>query len=39
MRIDEVSAESEDAALSVTVRYTVLETQQTGQAQFRREIT
>ncbi|MDM0109293.1 GPW/gp25 family protein [Variovorax sp. J22R24] len=37
VRIDEVSAESVDATLSVAVRYTVLETMQTGQAQFRRE--
>ena len=38
MRIDEVSAESEDARLSVTVAYTVLETQQTGVEVFTREI-
>ena len=36
--IDEVSASSEDATLSVLVRYTVLETQQPGSAAFTREV-
>ena len=36
LRIDEVAASSEDATLTVAVRYTVLETQQAGEAQFTR---
>ena len=38
LRIDEVAASSEDAALTVAVRYTVLETQQAGEAQFTRSL-
>ncbi|MCA0439580.1 MAG: hypothetical protein E6Q29_13780 [Alicycliphilus sp.] len=38
LRIDEVAASSEDATLTVAVRYTVLETQQAGQAQFTRSL-
>ena len=38
LQIDEVSASSEDATLSVLVRYTVLETQQAGEAQFTRSL-
>jgi hypothetical protein len=38
LQIDEVSASSEDATLSVLVRYTVLETQQAGSAEFAREV-
>ena len=38
LQIDEVSASSEDASLSVLVRYTVLETQEAGSAEFRREV-
>ena len=37
LQIDEVSASSDDATLSVRVRYTVLETQQPGSAAFTRE--
>ena len=36
LRIDEVAASSEDATLTVAVRYTVLETQQAGAVQFTR---
>lgn len=36
MRIDEVGAESRDATLTVTVHYTVLETGQSGLAEFTR---
>lgn len=39
LQIDEVSASSEDATLSVLVRYTVLETQEQGSAAFTREVT
>lgn len=38
LRIDEVAASSEDATLTVAVRYTVLQTQQAGQARFSRSI-
>ncbi len=38
LQIDEVSASSEDATLSVRVRYTVLETQESGSAEFTREV-
>ena len=38
LRIDEVAASSEDATLTVAVRYTVLETQQAGEAQFTRSL-
>ncbi len=38
MQFDEVRAESEDATLTVTVRYTVLETQQAGIATFSRGV-
>ena len=38
LQIDEVSARSEDATLSVLVRYTVLETQESGTAEFTREV-
>ena len=38
LQIDEVSASSEDATLSVLVRYTVLETQEPGSAEFTREV-
>ena len=38
LRIDEVAASSEDAALTVAVRYTVLETQQAGAVQFTRSL-
>ena len=38
LQIDEVSASSEDATLSVRVRYTVLETQEPGSAEFTREV-
>ena len=38
LQIDEVSASSEDATLFVLVRYTVLETQQAGSAEFAREV-
>ena len=38
LQIDEVSASSEDATLSVLVRYTVLETQESGSAAFTREV-
>lgn len=38
LQIDEVSASSEDASLSVLVRYTVLETQEAGSAAFTREV-
>ena len=38
LQIDEVSASSEDATLSVLVRYTVLETQESGSAKFTREV-
>ena len=38
LRIDEVAASSEDATLRVSVRYTVLETQQAGAAQFTRSL-
>lgn len=38
LQIDEVSASSEDATLSVLVRYTVLETQESGSAEFTREV-
>jgi phage baseplate assembly protein W len=37
MRIDEVAATSEDATLTVTVRYTVLRTQSTNFATFTRK--
>lgn len=37
MRVDEVSAESVDARLTVQVRYTVLDTGQAGVAEFTRE--
>jgi hypothetical protein len=37
MRIDEVGAESRDARLTVTVHYTVLESGQSGVAEFTRE--
>ena len=36
MRVDEVSAESVDATLTVTVRYTVLDTGESGVAEFTR---
>jgi phage baseplate assembly protein W len=36
VRIEEVSAQSEDATLAVTVRYTVVETGEVGVAEFRR---
>jgi phage baseplate assembly protein W len=36
VRIEEVSAQSEDATLAVTVRYTVVETGEVGVAAFRR---
>ena len=38
LQIDEVSASSEDASLSVLVRYTGLETQESGSAAFTREV-
>lgn len=38
LQIDEVSARSEDATLSVLVRYTVLETRESGSAEFTREV-
>ena len=38
LRIDEVAASSEDATLTVAVRYKVLETQQAGEAQFTRSL-
>ena len=38
LQIDEVSASSEDATLSVLVRYTVLETQESGNAELTREV-
>ena len=38
LRIDEVAASSEDATLTVAVRYTVLETQQAGAVQFTRSL-
>ena len=38
MRVDEVAASSEDATLTVTVRYVVLEDGEAGVAEFRREI-
>lgn len=38
LRIDEVAASSEDATLTVAVRYTVLKTQQAGEAQFTRSL-
>ena len=38
MQFDEVSAESEDATLTVTVHYTVLETGEAGVAQFSRDV-
>ncbi len=38
LRIDEVAASSEDATLTVAVRYTVIETQQAGEAQFTRSL-
>lgn len=38
LQIDEVLASSEDASLSVLVRYTVLETQESGTAEFTREL-
>ena len=38
LRNDEVAASSEDATLTVAVRYTVLETQQAGEAQFTRSL-
>ena len=38
LQIDEVSASSEDATLSVLVRYTVLETPEPGSAEFTREV-
>lgn len=38
LRIDEVAASSEDATLTVAVRYTVLETQQAGAFQFTRSL-
>lgn len=38
LQIDEVRANSEDATLSVLVRYTVLETQESGTAEFTREV-
>lgn len=38
LRIDEVAASSEDATLRVSVRYTVIETQQAGEAQFTRSL-
>ena len=38
LRIDEVAASSEDATLTVAVRYTVLETQQAGAVQFPRSL-
>lgn len=38
LRVDEVSAESQDATLTVQVRYTVLETGQAGVAEFTREV-
>ena len=37
MQVDEVEAESEDATLTVTVRYTVLQTQESATATFTRE--
>lgn len=36
IRVDDVHAESEDATLTVTVRYTVVLTQETATAQFTR---
>lgn len=39
LQIDEVSASSEDATLSVLVRYTVLETREAGSAEFTRQVT
>ena len=38
LRIDEVAASSEDATLTVAVRYTVVEAQQAGEAQFTRSL-
>ena len=38
LRIDEVAASSEDATLTVAVRYIVIETQQAGEAQFTRSL-
>ncbi|WP_326538115.1 GPW/gp25 family protein [Pseudorhodoferax sp.] len=38
LRVDDVSAEATDAALTVQVRYTVLESGQAGLAEFTREI-
>ena len=38
LQIDEVLASSEDASLSVLVRYTVLETLESGTAEFTREL-
>lgn len=38
LRIDEVAASSEDATLTVAVRYTVLETRQAGEARFTRSL-
>ena len=39
MRIDEVSASSEDATLTVVVRYTVLRTQASKIASFTQKVT
>ncbi|MFT3718304.1 GPW/gp25 family protein [Pseudorhodoferax sp.] len=39
LRIDEVAASSEDAALTVSVRYTVLQTGEAGTAEFTREVS
>lgn len=39
LRIDAVAASSEDATLTVAVRYTVLETQQAGEASFTRSLS
>jgi phage baseplate assembly protein W len=39
MRIDEVSASSEDATLTVVVRYTVLRTQESKVASFTQKVT
>lgn len=38
LRIDEVAASSEDATLTVAVRYTVIATQQAGAARFTRSL-